>query len=649
MILQGRSFSGLERNCGFLNTLGQAGDGRFATISAASGLDFPDDGRALAVVDWDQDGDLDLWLSARNAPRVRLMLNQSQTEHHYLTIGLEGNGVTTSRDAIGARVELILKEEKSEKIIQTLRAGEGFLSQDSKWLHFGLGRNDEVDSVIVHWPGGRQEKFQGLEVDSRYMLIQEKGIGRKLRHRPANQITYHQSEPIIPQPSGNTRIPLMTRMPTQHLSIRSPQGQPQKVEVGAGGPVLVTLWASWCPTCKAELTEFTQRKNDIGKAGIGMLALSVDGLGDERSDLAAGKKLLDDLQFPYPVGFATPELIQKLQELHDLLIPFKLPLPVPSSFLFNGKGELAVIYKGRADIDDVIADSQSIAGLDNVGLEDISPFSGRAAEGIELERVARANKVRTYFKRGGYLAEKGEYEESILYNLKALDLFPDSYKIHFNLASAYLNLGKIDETVGHLEKSLQTNPRFHLSHKLMGQAFLRLGDFDKANYHYSAFLKTSPGDVEAINAHGVIAGRTGDFKNAEERLGRAVELDPSFVEARYNLGTIQLMQNKLGDAERNLLQILSIQPNYPDVLYSLGYIAELEGDGQRAANLYTGELRNFPSSVKAIAGIGRLLEKAGDIDNAKSYYSRALSINPAFQQAVEGLKRLNRAASTKKN
>ena len=51
----------------FLNT----GSGRFTDISAASGFAFPDDGRAMVLVDWDADGDLDIMTSNRNAPQVR--------------------------------------------------------------------------------------------------------------------------------------------------------------------------------------------------------------------------------------------------------------------------------------------------------------------------------------------------------------------------------------------------------------------------------------------------------------------------------------------------------------------------------------------------------------------------------------------------
>ena len=55
-VRQGRSFSGHERNCCFLNTGGQ-----FADISGVSGIDFADDGRGIGLTDWDHDGDLDAW------------------------------------------------------------------------------------------------------------------------------------------------------------------------------------------------------------------------------------------------------------------------------------------------------------------------------------------------------------------------------------------------------------------------------------------------------------------------------------------------------------------------------------------------------------------------------------------------------------
>ena len=170
-MLGGRSFSGNERNCCFLNTgAAPAAEGRFANISAVSGLDYPDDGRAVALTDWDHDGDLDMWISNRNAPRLRLMRNDSPNDNHFLALRLEGNATTTNRDAIGARVEVVFANPESgtrqPKSIKTLRAGEGFLAQSSKWLHFGLGSVDVIEKVIVHWPGGNTEQFSEAVDDS---------------------------------------------------------------------------------------------------------------------------------------------------------------------------------------------------------------------------------------------------------------------------------------------------------------------------------------------------------------------------------------------------------------------------------------------------------------------------------------------------
>ena len=98
LMTRGSSWSGRERNCCFLNM----GDGTFVDASAISGLDFVDDGRSLAVVDWDDDGDLDVWLKSRTGPQLRFMRNNQSPELHYVAFRLVGK--TCNRDAVGARV-----------------------------------------------------------------------------------------------------------------------------------------------------------------------------------------------------------------------------------------------------------------------------------------------------------------------------------------------------------------------------------------------------------------------------------------------------------------------------------------------------------------------------------------------------------------
>ena len=71
-------------------------------------------------------------------------------------------------------------------------------------------------------------------------------------------------------------------------------------------PLLVVLWASWCPHCREELESLTAAEASLRETGLDVLALSIDHLqadGDAASGDAA--KLLADMNFPFDHGRAT--------------------------------------------------------------------------------------------------------------------------------------------------------------------------------------------------------------------------------------------------------------------------------------------------------------------------------------------------------
>ena len=210
LLKEGRSWSGSERNCAFLN----CGDGRYANISAVTGLDFSDDARGLAVTDWDHDGGLDLWLSNRTGPRLRLMRNRTDTPGRFVAFKLCGS--SSNRDAIGSRVEVVLSEAKSNvraenpkgeiatpnpvpasrilplsnghgSLIQTVYAGDGFVSQSTKWLHFGLPANAHIKGVTVRWPGGQTQKLTSIQAGRRYVVVENQSKPTEW-HPPSREI-----------------------------------------------------------------------------------------------------------------------------------------------------------------------------------------------------------------------------------------------------------------------------------------------------------------------------------------------------------------------------------------------------------------------------------------------------------------------------
>ena len=369
LIRDGGTLSGWERNCAFLNTRG----GRFATVSAVTGLDFVDDARSPATVDWDGDGDLDLWIANRTAPRLRFLRNDTPSTARFVALRLRGT--TCNRDAIGTRVELVLPEGKPH--IKTLHAGEGFLSQSSKWLHFGLGNAVRIDKVIVRWPGGNTEAFSGIEVNGRYHLTQGAGVARPLRttDRQVQLVTSKFSAPSVDERS---RVVLSARLPVPTLRYRDDHGEHRELPLGEGQPVLVNLWASWCAPCLDELSQWARQSKQLDALGLRVVALTLDDLDQNtRFTSATATALLQSIGFPFEHGIATPELQVRLDQIRQWPFARNIVMQVPTSFLFDARGQLAIIYRGPVGVKQLSDDLVLLPVRQDHLLAAALPFEGR--------------------------------------------------------------------------------------------------------------------------------------------------------------------------------------------------------------------------------------------------------------------------------
>jgi hypothetical protein len=93
------SLNGNERNCLFRNN----GDGTFTDVAYVNEADRVEDGRGLAILDYNQDGRLDVAL--RNYLRPAHLLRNEGRTHHWLQVQLVGTH--SNRDAVGARVTVV--------------------------------------------------------------------------------------------------------------------------------------------------------------------------------------------------------------------------------------------------------------------------------------------------------------------------------------------------------------------------------------------------------------------------------------------------------------------------------------------------------------------------------------------------------------
>jgi tetratricopeptide (TPR) repeat protein len=526
LLAQGRSLSGHERNCCYLNTRGI----EFANASFVSGFDFPSDSRGLALVDWDHDGDVDVWQSNRTSPRLRFLRNSTRasgtsenpTQHlssHWVSLKLQGQ--RCNRDAIGARVAVKMRDAHTP-MVRTLRAGEGYLAQSSKRLHFGLGADTAIESVTVHWPDGSIEQIENVAADRHYVIVQGKRMATEWIRPGSPSGVVQNVRANLPEPAATTRRILPhRRLPIPTLQFIDAQGQEQTV--AASSPTFVVIWASWCVPCLAELKELSQHQARLAEQGISIVAISVDDLpgdtaaGDTTSGNAARTGsaeqrqpfvILDRLKISGSHGIATEVTKIKLDLLQRSLQSRQRALAIPSSMLLDDQGRLAAVYQGRVSVEQIVADVAMIRQPNSDTRDQAVPLPGRWFVG---------------------------------------EIPPDLMSVAGKLSSAQLPLDAL---------------------VYLDQHVLRLVDSERS----SKLVWPQEQIASAYLDVGVQLGKAGARDEAERAMRTSIRLAPQQLPARAALANLLEASKRYRDALETYEAMLAVRPENPVVLNNMAWI-----------------------------------------------------------------------------
>jgi hypothetical protein len=151
------------------------GNGTFSDISneAGPGITTAMSGRGLAIGDLWNDGRISAVISNMNAPSS-LLVNQVRSANHWL--GIYVIGTKSNRDGIGARVSVKIG---AQMLVDEVRSGSSYDSNNDIRLHFGLGTAAKVEWVQIRWPNGSAERFSDVKVDTINTLTEGSGSSVK--------------------------------------------------------------------------------------------------------------------------------------------------------------------------------------------------------------------------------------------------------------------------------------------------------------------------------------------------------------------------------------------------------------------------------------------------------------------------------------
>jgi hypothetical protein len=164
-----KSLAGYQKSCLFVRT----GD-RFEDMAAVAGINDEYDGRGLALADFNNDGAPDFFVSNQGQPAL-LYINELYQRcskpqcPHWVGFFLHGNGTTSNRDAIGARV--ILESSSGVQSAEVSR-GNGFASQSDPRVRFGMGPDTTIKSLRIVWPDGKEQTVGDTKTETYHEITE---------------------------------------------------------------------------------------------------------------------------------------------------------------------------------------------------------------------------------------------------------------------------------------------------------------------------------------------------------------------------------------------------------------------------------------------------------------------------------------------
>ena len=611
------SWSGRERNVCYLNN----GDGTFSDVSGAMGLDFLDDSRAFAAVDLDQDGDLDLVLKSRNEPGLRVLRNDfaaslGSGRNNSLTVRLRGR--TSNRDAVGARVTVTAGGKPSTK---TIRAGSGFLSQHSKELLFGLGKAERVDELRVKWPSGAEQVLSDPPVNGRITIeegsdeISSQAFPDTESREDAPRTVQARSAPI-----ENTGTWLIESVAAPPWELADTKGAVHRLRDYRGAPLLVNIWATWCPPCRAELRDFEQNRDKIEKAGLKLLAVSVD----PPEERAAVNEFARAEGLTFPVLVADNDFASSYNLFKRYLLNRRSDLQIPTTFLVNGDGIVEKIYEGRVEVGRLLGDVAFLG----------EPGARRLARAVPFEgRFFGARPRRNYTELGAALLERGLAAAALPYLAKSAAMNPGAAGPYYNLGTAHFRQRSLEKARASFERALACDPSYAEAHNSLGVVLAHLGHHDEAVVHFQAAVDARAGYAKAAGNLATAYMRSGKAAEAIAVLKAAIDSNPREPGPRNRLGMLHARRGNLDAARARFEEALGVAPGDPDTLTNLALLDAQRGNTSEAVARLVDLLGAQPDFDRAYLSLARIHLQAKDVAKARERLEKLIERKPGHQAA----------------
>lgn len=642
LVRSGFSMFGNQRNRCYLS-IGRLG---FANFSGASGLDFDEDARAVATTDWDNDGDVDVVMTSRTGPQLRIFSNVNDSVNRFLHFDLVGT--TSNRDAVGARVDLYLSDREFP-LTKSVSAGSGNLSQSSKRLFFGLGKDSLPEKAIVTWPNGDQQTFTSLVANTRYQIVEG---DNQLAER-----TNERFELVLRRSrlAGNLTLP---EVPVAHfnpeswlvnLEYQGKTGQWFKAQTARNAATAIVfcdqsnasrtfLERFVAQVVEADKQQAATNGREPGAIDFDVVVIDASSSNmDEADRQTRATEFFEALDLPFRWGAAADSTIAKLKLYHGEWFANERHPELPLALVVNAYGQLASCHFCRQSD----AAGLLVEDLQRVNRLEFSPPTLLGGRWIGRHRFADLSRMADLLQQRGFEQTAG-----------GLAVMSEPY-LAFQLTRYAADLaaqGRAEDASDFLERALEMFPRCvpalnGLGDLLRDRAETRKPDeqadrnldLQNAMESFATALKIDPMSTEAIRGKAEVLIKQNNMSSAISELQAYLEVDPDRAEVQAILGRLYFAKGDMNAAATNLLAAWERRPTLPFVAGDLGFIYISSGEMKLGQKFLRLAHRLQPSDHNVVRHLAEAEFLNENYDDALPLLTRATQLFPGDRRSRQML------------
>jgi len=226
--------------------------------------------------------------------------------------------------------------------------------------------------------------------------------------------------------------------------------------------------------------------------------------------------------------------------------------------------------------------------------------------------------------------ELGSNGVAEIFMKQAIQMRPDEYNFHDNLATIYTNEWRNDDARTVYKKCIELAPQNPNPYYNIARLYERDKNWDDAIKSYRKALNLKSDFIEAINNLAGLLQKRGDYESAIKLYKQCIDSVGENPDILNNLATAYQGHMDLPLARQYYKKVIKLKPDYADAYLNLGTVEQLDSNLDLAIEYFDKSIQLMPDNPVAYNNMGAAQQRVGNLTRAVLNFQKSVLLHPDY-------------------